>query len=498
MAKLYNVKSNPFAKVNAEEEKSYLKEIFYKQQYYDSLVDLAEDGASRFVLGQRGQGKTATILRLFDDVKARGVMPILIDQYKGFPLQKNANYFIFEMIQALTFSIAQNLLENKDGYKKLTDNQKEQIAFFIEAFYDPECAEECIACAKNIVSRKRWNRIKQFLNKNLGFLNNLISAGVQAGADLIRDRANVDVDFTAVGREYLHGFEIKDFHCLSVSDVVQWEPAKLIKVFKNLRDIAQALGYKSVIIMFDKIDEVQNINADIEKVTTFLNDFLTDNQLLLTDGVSVIVSLWSEVKTALNKKGVRFDKFQDVDIRWRNEELEELLNKRLCYFSIDKSNAVTFESLVPVNNDRQTILELADHSPRALLSLMGHILSEERIVDDGYVKSFSDSALRRGFIMYCKKFDYVSAQPSRTGKGKDVPTWITRLLRMKLTQFQLDKYCDLHNIKKNTGSRHIDTFLKYNLIKDSMYPTDNDEPLYEVSDPRIRYLIVRGETSLDI
>lgn len=498
MAKLYNIKSNPFAKVNAEEEKSYLKEIFFKQQYYDSLVELAEDGASRFVLGQRGQGKTATILRLFDDIKARGVLPILIDQYKEFPLQNNSNYFVFEMIQALTFSIAQNLLENKNNYKLLSDTQKEQIAFFIEAFYDPECADECIACAKNIVSRKRWNKFKKFINKHLSLFNNLISAGVQAGADLIRDRANIDVDFSSIGREYIHGFEIKSFHSLSMAEAVQWESAKLIKVFKNLRDISKVLGYKSVIIMFDKIDEVQNINADIEKVTMFLNDFLTDNQLLLTDGVSVIVSLWSEVKNALNKRGVRFDKFQDVDIRWRNEELEELLNMRLRYFSNDKSKAVTFESLIPSQIDRQTILELADHSPRALLSLMGHILSEERTSEDSLIKSFSNNALSRGYIMYCKKFDYVSAQPSRTGKGKDVPTWLTRLLRMKLTQFQLVKYCEMHNIKKNTGGKHVETLLRYNLIKDSMYPTDNDEPLYEVSDPRIRFLITRGETSLDI
>lgn len=31
-----------------------------------------------------------------------------------------------------------------------------------------------------------------------------------------------------------------------------------------------------------------------------------------------------------------------------------------------------------------------------------------------------------------------------------------------------------------------------------MYPTDNDEPLYEIADPRIKYMIKRGIQGLDI
>ena len=66
MATLKNINGFPFARLSAEEERSYLKEIFFKQRYYDSLVNLAEASASRFILGQRGIGKSATILHLFE------------------------------------------------------------------------------------------------------------------------------------------------------------------------------------------------------------------------------------------------------------------------------------------------------------------------------------------------------------------------------------------------------------------------------------------------
>ena len=494
MAKIFNIQGSPFAKLSAEEEKSYIRDIFYKQQYYDSLVDLAEASASRFILGQRGQGKSATILHLFEDVKELGVMPILIDHYKGFPLQNNENYFLFSMIQSMTFNIAKHLLENPRDHKKLGSFQKEQIAFFIEAFYDPNSAEECIICAKNIRTKKNWNRLYNFLNNHLKFLNNIISVGVKVGTDLIKSYAGVDVDFSTIAGEYIQEFNLKTFNKLEMSEVVKWDTTKLINIIHILRDIVIKLEYKSIVIMFDKIDEVSDINADIEKVSDFMYELLTDNSLLYTDRVAIVVSLWSEVKKELNKKGVRFDKFKEVDIRWRNDELEMLLNKRLRYFSINKDIEVSLYTLVPNKQDRDMILELSDHSPRALLNLFGYILDEE--CDKNDIKVFSNEAINKGANMYCKKFDYVSAKPSRIGKANDLPTWITKLLRLKHTEFTLDQYKSFFNLRKS-GAKHIETLVKYNLIRDTMYPTDNDEPLYEIADPRIKYMIKRGIQNLD-
>ena len=225
-------------------------------------------------------------------------------------------------------------------------------------------------------------------------------------------------------------------------------------------------------------------------------DLLTDTELLYSDHISIVVSLWSEVKKILNKNGVRFDKFKEVDLRWRNTELMELMDKRLAYFSINKLKPVTFVSLVPDGNERKKIMELADGSPRSFISLLGFILAEEE-GNNGLVTSFSADALSKGYLMFCKKFDYISAQPSRTGKGQDLQTWITRLLRLKLTQFTLAQYSAFFNIKQKTGGIHIDTLIKFNLIRDTMQPMDDGVILYEIVDPRIRHLISRGILDLD-
>lgn len=493
MAQLFNIKGYPFAKLSAEEERPYIKDIFYKQQYYNSLLSIAEEGVSRFVLGQRGQGKSATILHLFEDMRELSVLPILIDNYKGFPLDNNENHFLYNIIQSLTFSIAEHLLKNRKDYKKLSAENKEQLAFFIEAFYDQQCATECEYCAKNIQSKKIRNKVKRWLNNHLKILNNIIGVGVKCGTELIRSYSGVDVDYSSVGAEYISEFSIETFNRISIDDMTTWDTNKLLKIITNLKGIANKVGYKSVVIMLDKIDEVHNINADIEKITNFIIEVLTDTNLLYSDGISIVVSLWSEIKSSLNNKGVRFDKFKEVDIRWRNDELEALLNKRLLYFSIDRKSPVSLETLVPKEQNRNLILELADHSPRSLLDLLGRILSEEQTTEQ--LKTFSDDAISKGAINFCKKFDYVSAQPSRT--GQDLSSWISRLLSTKRSLFSLTEYSNSQDIGTKQGAKHIQTLLKYNLIKDAIRTTNNGETIYEIVDPRIKHLISRGEVGLN-
>ena len=98
---------------------------------------------------------------------------------------------------------------------------------------------------------------------------------------------------------------------------------------------SETLGFKSIAILFDKIDEFQAINGDVEKITDFSYEILTDTDLLLSNNISIIFSLWSEVKKSLNKRGVRFDKFKEVDTVWRKDELPKIIINRQtypCYF----------------------------------------------------------------------------------------------------------------------------------------------------------------------
>ena len=42
----------------------------------------------------------------------------------------------------------------------------------------------------------------------------------------------------------------------------------------NSKEIANTIGYKSIVILFDKIDEYPEINANVDKIVDFVKDIL--------------------------------------------------------------------------------------------------------------------------------------------------------------------------------------------------------------------------------
>lgn len=488
---------SPFVSLSAEEEKDYLKDIFYKQHFYDDLVALAKSSSSRFILGQRGQGKSAILLHLFKDLKQLDILPILIDQYDGFPEKDNENYFLHAMIARMTFELAERIMENPKLLKKLDATQKQMLYAYIEMFYDQRIAAHCVNYAKTINAKRVRNKIRTFINNHASLFNKFFSATTQAGVEVIKQMTNLgNLPIpTNIDIEWLSELKLESVQQISMDIIVTWKKDILKQMLQNLINMAVAMDINSVVIMFDKIDEIANINGQIEKVATFLLDVLSDTHLLYLDHLSIMVGLWSEAKKALNKQGIRFDKFQDIDIQWTNEELINLLNKRLFYFSNDKSIAPTFDTIIPDKVDQEQVLLLADKSPRAFINILGCILSEEN--PDKSVVAFSKDALAKGYVKFSKKFDYTSAIPARVGKSSDILLWIMRLLRMRKASFSINEYMEVNMIKSNTAATHIDTLLRLNLIKENKFQIEKEITLYEITDPRICFLISRGEQELD-
>ena len=160
----------------------------------------------------------------------------------------------------------------------------------------------------------------------------MLNGAIEFGSDFIRKSLGISIDDVSienVAREYLKEADLLRINSIPIDEVVLWEKEKLIKLLKQLKEIANTIGYKSIVILFDKIDEYPEINANVDKIVDFVKDILLDTDFLYTKGLSIIFSIWSDAKRALNKAGVRFDKFEDINIEWDDTELEMLINKRL-------------------------------------------------------------------------------------------------------------------------------------------------------------------------
>ncbi len=493
MCNIYNIQGDPFSKLSAEEELEALEYLFYKPSFYNELISLAKNGNSRFILGQRGDGKSSIIYKLENDLKSQNTLPILITRYDGYPAIKNECYFLYSITQALTFEIAKHLFEKPKDKKYLNKTQEAQLSLFIQAFYDPHTAPQFVELAKAITKKKKRKAIFGFLNSNIRFLNKLVKNAVQLTS--VSLNSFLQLNGKGVQIDNLLGeLSISDINLIGKEEIIGWGKDKLVRIVSNLKDIAVSLGYHSVIILFDKIDECQLVGTDVEKVAEFTSEILTDTDFLYMQNISIVFSLWSEMKNSLGSKGVRYDKFKCVDIRWDTNGLENLIDKRLAFYSIDRKNPVRLKSLIPDDGQRNEMLILANKSPRSMISLLGYISCEDNRND---IIDFSLPAISKGAIKFCKEFDYESLLPSRLGKSTDLINWIDKVLAIKRINFSLKEASQALGQTPNTTQQYVDYLKKISIIKDSPLPDENGKPRYDVIDPKIKYLISRGVTSLD-
>ena len=169
-----NISENPFLQRSAEDELTFLDQIYYTPTYYDELLHNAINGISRMLVGKRGLGKSATIHMLFKELKINNTLPILITRYDGIPLTDNEPYFLYKIMQGMCNGIARHLYINKKDRKKLNKNQKERLSFFIELFFDTRTSEEYIKYAKEIERKKDGIGLKKYIIGLFLFLMDLL------------------------------------------------------------------------------------------------------------------------------------------------------------------------------------------------------------------------------------------------------------------------------------------------------------------------------------
>lgn len=497
MNRIKNLINNPFSRMSTEEELDFIDYIFYKPRYYSELIELLSTGVSRFIIGKRGQGKSMLIHNLFKDLTKSNILSVLITRYDDIPLSKNENHFLYVIMQSITIEVSKHLLDNPNDISKLSKEEKNKVSFFIELFYKEYCSNQFIESAKTIKKIKSSNVIKKFINRNLlGLINSTINGAITMTSQLIRDSLGLpNPENTSGYQAYVKEFPKRKINSFSIDEIAAWDRTDLINMLNTLINISESLDYKSIVVLFDKVDEFQAINGEVEKITDFSIEILTDTDLLLSKNISIVFSLWSEIKKSLNKRGVRFDKFKEVDTIWRKEDLPKIINKRLYHFSIDKSNPVTFEKLIETKYDRNIIIELADNSPRSLIRLLGEIYNEDSEAIN--LKKFSPNMISSGIRQFCLNFDYISQRPTQSGSRNDLNNWINRLLRMRIWTFTIETMNKTFRQKSKTSSKHIETLMKLGLIEENLVRTEFDLVQYDVTDPRIKHLIKSSVLNID-
>lgn len=233
---IQNTTRNPFSKFSAEEELSFIEDIFYVPQYYSELKDLLSEGNSRFIIGQRGQGKSMLIHKLFQDLSKNHTLALLITRYDGIPLQNNENHLLCRILQSLVMGAAKQLYLHPEKRKLLDKAQRNKFALYIEFFYDEHFSGDFIEGAKEIYKIKTANAWKRFYNRRVvGLLNQVINGTLAVSTDLIRRSIGLEGATTEVAvRDYLKEIPEGKIHNVSLNEMATWDRPKLLSMLNFL------------------------------------------------------------------------------------------------------------------------------------------------------------------------------------------------------------------------------------------------------------------------
>ncbi len=476
---------NPFSKFSAEEEKEYLDKIYIKPKYYETVYGDIKAGASRFIIGERGIGKTALMMKLEGDFKQDGVFTVIIDEYDGIKEKDNQAELLALIIRKVVTKYAVFLNNNKKEIKKLSKKEKEYLSFFVTNFFETLSESDYEKLAESVDVNRKANLFKWFFNKFLLTPINVALSGVSEWVSTTIAKSlglpPVTEDFY---KSYISELSIEDKNVKQDMSNVDYSTLK--RWMKDLVDCMTKAGYKSIAIFLDRIDEYQQLGTNVKVISNFVKGLATDTSLLQMDKCSFVFVIWSKVKDELNTSGARFDKFKTIDINWSNDELIKIVNRRLNYFS---DNKITLEGLFE-GGDISNVIETVNKSPRQVIQLLSRIYDEQQATDDG-VSFFSKSVKESGIKTYVSNYDFPSMYPGESGKKSYIVSVVNTLLKVGKIRFRTQDLVAAKKYSSQAANSDIRLMRDYALIEeDRRVPGPAKE--YVVTHPTIRYMIEKN------
>lgn len=145
---------------------------------------------------------------------------------------------------------------------------------------------------------------------------------------------------------------------------------------RKLSDIAVKLGYKSVYVLIDRVDETSLTSADAQKAYDFIKPLISDLHVLETPNIAFKFFLWDQIKTQYLGDGARPDRVKIYSLNWSVSEISRMLTARLRAFS--EGQIESFNDLIDSEIDAHLLVcYVAGSSPRDFIRACGRIIDEQ-------------------------------------------------------------------------------------------------------------------------
>lgn len=341
---------HPFATTNADEEPN-LSEYFVPPPFFDAVVGDPSTPSSSVILAPRGAGKTAQRRMVEDCSMKKQFMAVTYDRFEFSGDEKvtdiQLQYHLRNIITRILVTLLSYLKEYPAVIKSLSKTEKRELALFVKTYLGTLTGNGLQVLMSEL--RSIPEKIKNFWKDNVGFMESVLNF-------------------------VLKSYELEK---IDIPDVKN-EEKKLSETYKYqleyLLKIAQQIGYKSIYVLIDKVDETEQTGNDSDLTYRLIQPLVKDLELLGLRGYGFKFFLWDKVQ-ALYRKDARPDRIPQYHLKWSRSTLRNVLSARLRAFSsgqisslsqIVESNKVSVDDLVCV---------FSNGSPRNLIRLCEKIMA---------------------------------------------------------------------------------------------------------------------------
>jgi len=341
--------SDPFAQTNADEEER-LADYFISPPFFTAVYGQPSNPKSSFVFAPRGGGKTALKRRI--EISSSDT-DFLCVTYNYFPIagmrinDVTADYHLTNIVRLVLVAVITAVEARKIGALDKTDKQ---LLYLL--------TRDCLSTIERGALKSAVDSVKSFGDSAKEFWNAYTGP--------------IGLALSALFAKFgLGAAEIKrvDQSGAKTSDNIERLAA--------LKKIAQGLGYKSIYVLIDKVDETA-ITGKASTSYEFISPIAADLQLLELSGYAFKFFLWDLLRDDY-KKVARPDRIKYYSLEWSEDQLKEMLSRRLAAFSSGRIS--TLDSIVEdagkTADVDQLVAMFAQGSPRKMIRICKEIFDQQ-------------------------------------------------------------------------------------------------------------------------
>lgn len=480
--------SNPFENNTAEREPN-IAAYAVRPPYLDRVLATSSQKGIFVLAGSRGSGKSATRLTVSKILWNENPKPLVVTLSNfnvfrpyaatGAPLELFANQLTFLAIEQILSWLSS--LEEDDREKiisALKAPERDLVRRLVGTFYlnRPDhsrnvSATDCFATLDiSIIQKsqlwadKRWDQL-------VGVVSTLA---------------------TRFGEKY---FEVDLGNPSSYQELFKRQHAQgfgdPLYTFSKIVELARVFGFSGVLVHVDKVDETEWTANNIQDAARLIYPMLANIQLHEIDGLTWAFFLWDKVSEGLtNENGfpIRWDKIPNGEVNWSEKYLRELIEKRLYFFSNGAHSSLQCicEEEFHIDEFLPKIFQLAEYSPRSLITLLDVAISQHIQANQGQHSLVQEGSMHLGMDEYAKR--------SLANSGHTVVA--AQIAKLQALVFNSKDVGSRFGIGPQAARARIDGWLGLGLVEyfESKVGPDGGRPVdhFTVSDPRLKRYIERG------